>query len=107
MSSSLSTLHFARTARLLAQAARESGLTAPSFRSPPRLVGVDRSIRRRGNGAVVAVAVRDRPWPAVLSDMIEGVVAVNRLDPPEADRLRNVLWAAVDAAGPSVVADVA
>ena len=37
-----------------------------------RLVGVDRTLRRRGGGAVVSVRLRGRPWPAVLADMIEG-----------------------------------
>ena len=31
-------------------------------------------------------------WAAVLADMIEGVVAANRLQPPHADRLRADLW---------------
>ena len=97
-----STARFADTARVLSQAARRSGLRAPSFRSPPRLVGVDRTIRRRGDDAVVSVRVRQRPWPAVLADMIEGVVAANRLVPPRADRIRAELWAVVgdEVAGP-------
>lgn len=73
---------------------------APGFRCPPRLVGVDRSIRRRSDGAVVSVKVRGRPWPAVLADMIEGVITANGLGPPQADRLRAELWDAVgDTAG--------
>jgi hypothetical protein len=39
---------------------------------------------------------------AVLSDMIEGVVVANRLQPPHADRLRTELWKVVGA-GDSVV----
>ena len=76
---------------------RRRGLSAPSFRSPPRLVGVDRSIRRRGEASIVSVRVRDRPVVAVLADLIEGVVVANGLQPPEADRLRNELWAELDA----------
>jgi hypothetical protein len=48
---------------------------------------------------VVAVALRDRPWPAVVADMIEGVVAANRLAGVRADRARTALWAAVTGAG--------
>ena len=51
---------------------RRRGLVAPSFRSPPRLADVDRSLRRHPNGAVVSVRTAGRPWPAVVSDMIEG-----------------------------------
>lgn len=91
------TLEFAHAAKVLAGEARRRGLLAPSFRCPPRIVGVDRSLRRHGNGVVVAVQLKDRPWLAVLADMVEGVVAANRLQPPEADRLRTQLWSAVGA----------
>ena len=83
---------FAAAARLLTSEARRQQLIGPSFRCPPRLVGVDRTIRRRGDGAIVSVRIRGRPWPAVLADMIEGVVVANRLDPPRSDRLRAELW---------------
>jgi hypothetical protein len=92
---SSTTARFAHAARALAREARRRGLVAPSFRCPPRLVGADRTLRRRPGGAVVAVRLRDRPWPAVLADMIEGVVVVNRLAPPAATRVRTELWEAV------------
>jgi hypothetical protein len=92
-------LRFARCARALAAAARAEGLRAPTFRSPPRLPGVSRSIVRRGPAVVVAVALRDRPWPAVVADMVDGVVAANRLAGVRADRARTALWAAVTGAG--------
>lgn len=91
-----STVDFAHAARRLTRAAVRRGLVGPSFRCPPRLVGVDRSIRRRrdadGGGAVVAVRVKGRPREAVLADMIEGIVATNQLKPPVADRVRTELW---------------
>jgi len=90
-------LRFARLARSLGEAARAQGLRAPSFRSPPRLPGVSRSIVRRGPGVTVAVALRDRPWGAVVADMVEGVVAANRLAGVGADRARAALWQAVAA----------
>jgi hypothetical protein len=88
-------LRFARLARSLSEAARAQGLRAPTFRSPPRLAGVTRSIVRRGPVVTVAVALRDRPWPAVVADMVEGVVAANRLRGVRADRARAELWGAV------------
>jgi hypothetical protein len=39
--------------------------------------------------------LRGRPWPAVLADLVEGVVAANRLSGPAADQARAALWAAV------------
>ncbi|MFM8528934.1 MAG: hypothetical protein ACKOD2_04505 [Ilumatobacteraceae bacterium] len=86
------TVQFAEAARRLAQEVRSRGLVAPGFRCPPRLLGVDRSIRRWEGGAMVAVRLAGRPWVAVASDMIEGVVAANRLASPHSDRLRADLW---------------
>jgi hypothetical protein len=91
-----STLQLAQAVQALARAARELGLVVPSYRSPPRLVGVLRSIRRWDGGATVAVVVRGRPWPAVQADLIEGVVAANRLAPPASDRARAELWLALE-----------
>jgi len=88
-------LRFARLARTLGEAARAQGLRAPSFRSPPRLAGVSRSIVRLGPGVTVAVALRGRPWAAVVADMVEGVVVANRLAGVAADRMRATLWEAV------------
>jgi hypothetical protein len=92
-------------ARELAAAARAGGFTAPRFRSPPRVPGRLRTIRRHADGtATVSVVLRDRPWSAVVADMIDGFVAVNDNVSPT---LRDELWAAaerVDAASttPSV-----
>ena len=83
---------FAHAARTLTREARRRGLVAPSYRCPPRVVGADRTPRRRPGGGAVSVRVRERPWPAVLADMIEGVVAVNGLPPPAATRVRTELW---------------
>ena len=86
------TAPFAHAARTLTAEARRRGLVGPSFRCPPRLLGVDRTLRRRPGGVVVAVRVKGRPWPAVLGDMIEGVVVTNALPTPQAARLRTDLW---------------
>ena len=83
-------------ARVLASQAHRHGLKPPGFRSPPRVIGVDRSLRRINGGVVVSVLLRGRPFVAVLSDMVEGVVVANRLIGREAEIARTVLWASVE-----------
>ncbi len=100
MSVNQSSIQFAEAARTLGHAARSRGLMAPSFRCPPRLNGVDRTLRRHPMGAVVSVRLRDRPWAAVVGDMIEGIVVANGLHPPQSDRLRTELWQAAGFEGP-------
>jgi hypothetical protein len=93
-------MRFVTVAKALGRGARSQGWAAPVFRSPPRLVGVSRSIRRQRDGVVtVSVALRNRPWAAVLADMIDGVVAANRLRGVAADRCRTQLWAHLDEVG--------
>jgi hypothetical protein len=90
-------LRFAAAARVLGQTARRRGLDVPSFRSPPRLQGADRSLRRHASGSTtVSVRLKGRPWSAVVADMIDGVVAANQLTGNGADRARTALWAAVE-----------
>ncbi|NLD77646.1 MAG: hypothetical protein GX643_13370 [Acidimicrobiales bacterium] len=91
-----SSLMFAATVRTLASAARERGLVVPGFRSPPRVPGADRTVRRAPDGrSTVAVVVKGRPYQAVAADMIEGIVIANDLDGTEATRVRTRLWEAV------------
>ena len=94
-------IRFAHAARTLGDVARAAGLVVPSFRSPPRLVGVDRTITRmrrddEGCDAVVSVRLKDRPWVSVLADMIDGVLVANSLTGPTAGAARTALWAAVE-----------
>ncbi|MPY92398.1 MAG: hypothetical protein GEV08_04795 [Acidimicrobiia bacterium] len=94
--STITAVEFSRAARTLAAAARHGGWEPPTFLSPPRVRDAQRTVRRRSPGsAVVAVRIRDRPWSAVLGDLVEGVVVANRLEGAEADRCRDALWAAV------------
>ena len=86
---------FATMARYLAAESRAAGLVVPAFRSPPRVSGVARTIRRMGDGAVVAIRIRGRAADAVADDMIEGIVVTNQLDPTVADGVRRRLRAAV------------
>ncbi|HUS42867.1 MAG TPA: hypothetical protein VMY16_09390 [Ilumatobacteraceae bacterium] len=95
---SATAVEFATVARTLTREARRRGLVGPSYRCPPRLVGVDRSIRRRPNGAVVSIRLHGRPRPAIIADMIEGVVVANGLRPPAANRIRTELWTAIEPA---------
>lgn len=98
-------LRFAAAARELGQACRRRGLRMPGFRSPPRLGGVNRSLRRRADGgATVAVRIRGRPFAAVLADMVEGIVVANGLEGEAADRARELLWACLPADDRTVAA---
>jgi len=92
-----SSLRFASAARTLGQVARARGLAVPGFRSPPRVAGVERTVRRRADGgATIAVRLRGRPWVAVLGDMVEGVVVANGLTGTAAHQARNALWTGVE-----------
>jgi hypothetical protein len=86
-------VRFVEIARQVSSQARSLELIAPVFRSPPRIVGVSRTVRRRPDGqAVVAVLFKSRPWPAVVADLIEGVLVVNDLAGASASRMRDDLW---------------
>lgn len=81
-------LRFATAARRLGAAARASGLVVPAFRSPPRVRGATRTLRRYPGGAVVSVRLRDRSYGDVVDDMIDGVLVTNRVPAESASRLR-------------------
>lgn len=98
-------IRFAGAARDLGRAARLCGLESPAFTSPPRLDGYSRTIRRRPNGTTLFIVIRNRPWPAVLADMIEGIIVANGVTGLEADRIRTALWMAV--ASPEITAAAA
>jgi hypothetical protein len=91
-------LIFSQAARRLGAAARAAELVVPAFRSPPRVAGALRTIRRYPGGAVISVRIKSRPFPDVASDMVEGVLVGNRLDETAASRLRPALAAAVQPA---------
>jgi len=85
-------VQFAAAVRSVALEARRLGLEVPGFRSPPRLPGADRTLRRRAGAApAVAVRVTGRPFAAVVADLVEGVVVANGLAGPAADRARRRL----------------
>lgn len=91
-------VQFAEAGRLIASSTRRAGFVAPTFRSPPRSRGRDRALRRRADGAVtVAVRITERPFVAVVADMVDGTIAANRLVGAQADFLRNELWVAINA----------
>jgi hypothetical protein len=90
-------LHFAAVVRLIAAETRRAGLAVPAFVSPPRVRDADRTLRFRPDGAaVVAVRYRDRPFSAVVADLVEGVVAANRLTGAAAEASRGQLAAALE-----------
>jgi hypothetical protein len=94
----LPALRFADVARRLGAAAHEAGLSVPAFRSPPRVPGAARTIRRYPAGCVVSVRLRGRPFAAVVADMVDGVLAANHVAPADAARVRAQLTAALDTA---------
>lgn len=98
------TQQFADAARRLAAVAHAGGLVVPAFRSPPRVPGARRTLRRHPGGAVVSVVLRDRPFPEVASDMVDGVIAANRLAGAPAARWCTALTAAL-ASGPPAAPD--
>lgn len=75
-------VEFAQTVRVLNVAAVSMGLEAVGFRSPPIDPAVTRSLRQRSTGWVVAVRRDDRPAEAVQADMVDGLLAANRVDDP-------------------------
>ncbi|MFI5046441.1 MAG: hypothetical protein ACHQIG_05210 [Acidimicrobiia bacterium] len=89
-------LRFADVARRLGAAAHAHGLAVPAFRCPPRTAGATRTLRRYPGGTVVSVRLRDRPFRDVVDDMVDGVLAANRVAAPDEHRLRNALHAALD-----------
>ncbi|MGZ8766207.1 MAG: hypothetical protein ACXW2C_11005 [Acidimicrobiia bacterium] len=98
------TLRFADAARRLSAAARGAGLAAPAFRSPPRLQGAARTIRRYPGGAVVSVRLRGRSFADVASDMVEGVLVANGVEGEARVRLRAVFREAIASEAPGRVA---
>ncbi len=75
-----SALDFGEMSRVVAGEARRHGLVAPSFRSPPRLHGATRTVRRYPNGQwLVSVCCRGRPVADVAADMVDGVLMANGL----------------------------
>jgi hypothetical protein len=88
-------LRFATAARRLGAAARASGLVVPAFRSPPRVRGASRTLRRYPGGAVVSVRLRDRTYVEVVDDMIDGVLATNRVGAESIPRLRRAFQLAL------------
>ena len=94
--SSSDTVRFAALVRAVASEARRLGLQVPGFRSPPRLGGVDRSVRRRpGTSPSVAVRLAGRSDRAVAADLVEGVIVANELTVAAATHVRQRLLAVV------------
>jgi hypothetical protein len=54
-----------------------------------------RTLRRYPGGAVVSVTLRGRTYVEVVDDMIDGVLAANRVDPESVPRLRRAFQLAL------------
>jgi hypothetical protein len=92
-------VRFSVLARQLADEARRLGLRVPAFRSPPRLVDADRTIRRSASGSTVAVRRHGRPAEVIAADLIAGILVANDLTGAQADACRRRLESALAAAG--------
>lgn len=98
--STVSFAQFSSLARRVADQARGLGLVPPAFRTPPRVAGVDRTLRRQRDGhagGVVAVRLAGRAPAAVVGDLVDGVIAVNGLGGDDAARARSALLAGIPA----------
>ena len=88
-------LRFSIVAKVISDVCVRCGLEVPGFKSPPRSADLDRTVRRERSGSVVAVRIKDRPFEAVIADMVEGVILCNDLPVVKAGQLRNIMWSAV------------
>mgnify|MGYP001187986673 FL=1 len=88
-------VRFSIVAKVITQVGARCGIEVPGFKSPPRSADLDRTVRRQSSGSVVAVRIRDRPFEAVIADMIEGVILCNDVPIGKAGKLRNIMWSAV------------
>jgi hypothetical protein len=86
---------FAEVVRQLMHAAAAAGMRMPGFVSPPRTKGARRTIRWLAEDRAL-VAVR-RDTDAVVTDMIDGVVAANRLSGSAAEDAARKLRSAIGA----------
>jgi hypothetical protein len=68
--------------------------------------GASRTLRRYSGGAVVSVVLSGREFAEVRADMVEGVLAVNRLEGEAATRVRDALLDALGAP-PALTSDEA
>ena len=90
-----SAFEFGEVSRLVAAESRRHGLAVPSFRSPPKLAGATRTVRRYAGGqCLVSVRCRGRSVAEVAADMVEGVLVANRLQGTAASGWRLALRAA-------------
>lgn len=88
--------HFVAIAHQLAAETRALGLIVPGMRSPYPGQQERRVLRRFPEAVVVAVDVHQDPH-ALASDLIDGIVAANRLtDPTQVEVIRAALWGSLD-----------
>ena len=89
-------MNFSAAVRAIGREARRMGLVVPAFRSPPRLPGAYRTIRRSGGEVIVAVRLRGRPFADVVADIVEGVLRANGVSREHDLRVRRQLLLAVE-----------
>jgi hypothetical protein len=89
-------LMFSAAVRAVGHEARRIGLVVPAFRAPPRIPGVDRTLRRSRGEPIVAVRLRGRPFADVVADVVEGVLVANGVPRRSDMRIRRRLLSAVE-----------
>ena len=85
-------VRFSMIAQAFGRIGAQVGFVVPGFRTPPRSRESDRALRKDTSGSVVAVRIKDRPFEAVIADMVEGVIVCNGLPAARSGELRNLLW---------------
>lgn len=88
-------LSFAAAVRTVSESTRLQGLEVPIFRSPPRRRDAVRTLERTPRGVTVSVVTAGRDFDEVVGDLVDGVVAANRLTGAPAIRCRTALWSAL------------
>lgn len=85
-------VNFVSVVRTLGRIANQREFISPSFRCPPPSAKFQRSMRNLGEGEItISIVIRERPWLAVLADIVEGFVIANKSLERESE-LRNLLW---------------
>jgi hypothetical protein len=91
-SQNVDAIRFGALAASIQRSAGRFGLHSPSYRSPSRRPGMNRSMRRYPDGSVrVAVNTRSRLFDDVAADMVDGLFAANGLDAQQNSVVRTAI----------------
>ena len=92
-------IKFVKVVRTLERIANQRGFNVPTFRSPPPTAKFQRTVKKQPDKKlIISIVVRERPWLAVLADIIEGFVLANKPSNRESE-LRDLLWDSISSNG--------